>query len=132
MFQRNLLVAFCVIDAETIETIMRIFFDHASHWLSWKNVSVRVHAEVAMYSVENITTCPLLPPAMDVQTISLDRITRLQHFFALRNREAQCIVATHLQPKFWKSINNNDWATERRTGKLKGQSAAKLVKISNT
>ena len=79
-------------------------------------MSISAHAEVALHSVENIRTCPSLPPAMDVQIISLDRITRLQHFLTLQNREAQCIVATHPQPKLWKSIDNNSWDTERRTG----------------
>ena len=92
-------------------------------------MSVSEHAEVALYSVENIRTGS---SAVGAQTISLDRITRLQRFFTLQNREARCIVATHLQPKFWKSIDNNNWASERRTGKLKGQSATKLVKISIT
>ena len=50
-------------------------------------MSVSEHAEVALHSVQNIRTCPSLPPAMDVQIISLDRITRLQHFFTLQNRE---------------------------------------------
>ena len=33
LFQRDLLVAFCDIDAEIVETIMKYFFDHASLWL---------------------------------------------------------------------------------------------------
>ena len=97
-----------------------------------KNVSLSVHAEVALYSVETIKTCPLLPSAVDVRTILLDRVTRLTHFFTLQSREAQCIVATHLQLKFWKSIDNSNWATEQRTGKLEGQSTTKLVKIPIT
>ena len=34
LFQLDLLVAFCGFDAEIVETIMKYFFDHASHWLS--------------------------------------------------------------------------------------------------
>ena len=65
-----------------------------------KNVFLSVHAEVALYLVKTIKTCPLLRPAVDVRTILLDRTTRLKHFFTLQSREAQCIVATHFQPKF--------------------------------
>ena len=49
-----------------------------------KNVSLSVHAEVAMYFVETIKTCPSLPPAVDVPAILLDRTTRLKHFFTCR------------------------------------------------
>ena len=95
-------------------------------------MSLSVHAEVALYSVETINTCPLLPPAEDVRTILLNRTTRLKHFLTLQSREAQCIVATHHQPKFWKSIHNSNRATEQRTGKLKDQSTTKLIKIPIT
>ena len=95
-------------------------------------MSLSAHAEVVLYSVQTIKTCSSLPPAVDVRTILLDRTTRFKHFFTLQSREAQCIVATHLQPKFWKSIDKSNRATEQRTGKLKGQSITKLVKIPIT
>ena len=71
LFQGDLLIAFCDFDAEIVEMIMKHFFDHASHWLSYTNVSLSVHAEVALYSEETIKTCPLLPPSVDVRTILL-------------------------------------------------------------
>ena len=119
LFQRDLLFAFREIDAEIVKTIMKYFLDHASHWLSWKNVSVSVYADVAPYSVEALKTCSSPSPAVDARSLLLDRTARLKHFFTLQSKEAPCIVATHVQPEFWKSIHNNR-ATERRIGKLKG------------
>ena len=97
-----------------------------------KTCLLSVYADVAPYSVEALKTCSSLSPAVDARSLLLDRTARLKHFFTLQtlqSKEAPCIVATHVQPEFWKSIHNNNRATERRIGKLKGLINNKIGEI---
>ena len=118
LFQRDLIVAFQEIDPEIVKTTMKYFLEHASQWLSWKNVALSVYAKVAPYSVEAVKACPF-PVTVDVCSLLQDRTTRLRHF-TMKSKEAPCIAVSHINPNFWKSIHNNNRATERRIGKLKG------------
>ena len=92
-------------------------------------MSLSVYADVAPYYVEALKTCSSLSPAVDARSLLLDRTGRLKHFFTLQSKEAPCIVATHVQPEFLKSIHNNNRATERRIGKLKGLINNKIGEI---
>ena len=70
-------------------------------------------------SVEAVKACPF-PVTVNVCSLLQDRTTRLRHFFTMKSKEALCIAVSHINPNFWKSIHNNNLATERRIGKLKG------------
>jgi len=37
----------------------------------------------------------------------------------VESKKAPCIVTAHVNPNFWKSIENNNRANERRIGRLK-------------
>ena len=130
LFQRDLLVAFRDIDPAIVEMTMKYYLEHASQWLSWKNVALSVHAEVAPYSVEAVKACSL-PQTVDVRSMLEDRTTRLKQFFTMRSKEAPCIAASHVQPTFWKSIDNNNRVTERRIGKLKSLVNSKISEDPN-
>ena len=99
---------------------MKCFLAHASQWLSWKNIALSEHAEVAPYTVEAVKTYESLPEEVNVYSLLQDRTTSLTQFFTKKSREAPCISMTHVKPTFWKSIENHNLSTERRIGRLKG------------
>ena len=83
-------------------------------------MALSVHADVAPYSAETVKNNYSLPKAVDVCSLLQDRTTCLKQFLTTRSKEAPCIAASQIQPTFWKNIDNNSRATERRIGKLKG------------
>ena len=99
LFQRDLIVAFQEIDPEIVKTTMKYFLEHASQWLSWKNVALSVYAKVAPYSVEAVKACPF-PVTVDVCSLLQYRTTRLRHFFTMKSKEAPCIAVSHINPNF--------------------------------
>ena len=99
LFQRDLIVAFQEIDPEIVKTTMKYFLDHASQWLSWKNVALSVYAEVAPYSVEAVEACSF-PATVDEGSLLQDRTTRLRHFFTMKSKEAPCIAVSQINPNF--------------------------------
>ena len=99
LFQRDLIVAFQEIDPEIVKTTMKYFLEHASQWLSWKNVALSVYAKVAPYSVEAVKACPF-PATVDVCSRLQDCTTRLRHFFKMKSKEAPCIAISHINSNF--------------------------------
>ena len=71
-----------------------------------KNIALSVHAEVAPYAVEAVSTSESLPEEVDVCSLLQDRTTRSKQFFTKKSREAPCISMTHVKPTFWKSMEN--------------------------
>ena len=130
LFQRDLIIAFRDINPEIVKTTMKYFLEHASQWMSWKNVCLSGHPEVPPYSLEAVKGCPL-PPAVDACSLLQNRPTCLKQFFTAKSKEAPCIAYSNIQPKFWKSIDNNNGATERRIGKLKGLIKNKICENPN-
>ena len=120
LFQRDLLFAFRQIEPAVANVAMKYFLEHASKWLSWKNVALSVYSEVPPYTTEAIKTSRSFPQSVDVRLFLQDPTKKLKHFFTLKSKDAPCITASHIHPSFWKSIDNNNRSTERRIGKLKG------------
>ena len=120
LFQRDLLFAFRQIEPAVANVAMKYFLEHASKWLSWKNVALSVYSEVPPYTTEAIKTSRSFPQSVDVRLFLQDPTKKLKHFFTWKSKDAPCITASHIHPSFWKSIDNNNRSTERRIGKLKG------------
>ena len=104
LFQLDLLSSYFEVEPNITNAVMKYFLAHASQWLSWKNIALSVHAEVAPYTAEAITTSESLPEELDVCSLLQDRTTRLKQFFTKKSREAPCVSMTHVKPTFWKSI----------------------------
>ena len=53
-FTRDLLLAYKEVDLPVFEAIWKHFVQHASQWLSPKNIVLSVHAEVPIYTVDAV------------------------------------------------------------------------------
>ena len=83
------------------------------------NVAVSVFAEVSPYSVEAVKTSHY-PDCVDARKLLQGRKAGLRDFFTSESRTAPCIVCSQVPVAHWKNIGNNNRATERLIGKLKG------------
>ena len=54
LFTRDLLLAYKEVDSPVFEAIWKHFVQHASQWLSPKNIALRVHAEVPPYTIDAV------------------------------------------------------------------------------
>ena len=54
LFTRDLLLAYKEVDLPVFEAIWKHFVQHASQWLSPKNIALSVHAEVPPYTVDAV------------------------------------------------------------------------------
>ena len=91
---------------------MKYFLAYASQCLSWENVALRVHAKVAPYTAKRVKSSKSLTEEVDVRSLLLDRRSRLKHFFTNRSTETACISMTHVQPFFYKLIDNHNRSTK--------------------
>ena len=65
-------------------------------------------------------TSSSLPVAIDTRAQMKCRAARLKNFFTSQSQSAPCVTHSDIIPAMlWKSINNNNRATEKRIGKLK-------------
>ena len=119
LFQRDLLFAWREIEPELVDVLWKYYVKHASQWLSPKNVAWSVHANVPPYSIEAVKTGSL-PPQVNIETCLTNRSSNLKHFFTTQSKEAPCISLNQVSSQFWKTVENNNRANERRIGKLKG------------
>ena len=71
------------------------------------------------YTLEAVKTVSL-PQQVDIEACLLNRRSSLKKFFTIHSKEAPCISCYYASPQFWKIIENNNRANERRIGKLKG------------
>jgi len=119
LFQRDLLLAYSELDPSVANLVLKYFLDHASEWLTSKNVALSVHAEVAPYTAEAVKTHQSLPDHVDIRRLLQKKNTTLKDFFTKSSKFAPCISAGHVSPAFWQSIDNHNRSTERLIGKLK-------------
>ena len=56
LFQRDLLLAYCEIDSELADAVLKYFYEHALQWMSPVKVALSVFAEVLPYSIEAVKT----------------------------------------------------------------------------
>jgi len=116
LFTRDLLLAYKEVDLPVFEAIWKHFVQHASQWLSPKNIALSVHAEVPPYTVDAVKE-KAFPNNVDIEQALLKR-KQLRDFFTEESKLSPCI-ACFSSPMFWKSIDNNNRSTERFIGRLK-------------
>jgi len=126
LFQRNLLHAYKEVDPELAEVALKYFYEHAVQWLSPINVALSVFAEVPPYSFEAVTT-GTFPQSVDTGMLVRDRKTTLKCFFTSQSKNAPCIMCSEIPAAFWRCVENNNRATERIIGKMKGVVQSKIV-----
>ena len=90
LFTRNLLLAYKEVDLPVFEAIWKLFFWHASQWLSPKNVALSVHAEVPPYTIDAVKE-KAFPKNVDIQQALLKR-KQLRDFFTEESKFSPCIV----------------------------------------
>ena len=118
LFQRDLLLAYREIDSGLAD-VMKYFYEHAGQWMSPVNVALSVFSEVSTYSIEAVKTYHN-PDFVDARKLLQGRKAGLRDYFTSESRTASCIVCSKVPIAYWKSIKNNNRATERLIGKLKG------------
>ena len=79
LFTRDLLLAYKEVDLPVFEAIWKHFVQHASQWLSPKNIALRVHAEVPPYTIDAVKE-KAFPKNVDIQQALLKR-KQLRDFF---------------------------------------------------
>ena len=131
LFQRDLLAAYQEVEPEITSNVMKYYVQHASQWLSWKNVALSVHAKVPPYTVEATKTSTSLLQAVDVVSLLQNRSTRLKHFFTQKSKKAPCLALSNISSTFWKLIDNHSRSTERRIGKLKNLVNERIIDTSH-
>ena len=88
-------------------------------WMSPVNVALGVFAEVSPYSIQAVKTSHY-PDSVDARKLLQGRKAGLRDVFTSESKTAPCIVCSEVPVAHWKSIENNNIATERLIGKLKG------------
>ena len=118
LFQRDLLLAYRDIDSELAD-VLKYFYEHALQLMSPVNVALSVFAEVSPYSIEAVKTS-YYPDSVDARKLLRGRKAGLKDSFTSESRTAPCIVCSEVPVAHWKTIENNNRATEKLIGKLKG------------
>ena len=116
-FQRDLLMAYREIDSELAD-VLKYFYEHAVQWMLPVNIALSVFAKDSPYSFEAVKTSHY-PDSVDAQKLLQGRKAGLRGSFASESRTAPCIICSEVPVAHWKSIKNNNRATERLIGKLK-------------
>ena len=119
LFQRDFLFAWREIELELVDVLWKYYVKHASQWLSPKNVALSVHANEPTYSIEAVKAGSQ-PPQVNIETCLMNRSSNLKHFFTTQSKEPPCISLNQVSSQFWKTVENNNRANERRIDKLKG------------
>ena len=76
------------------------------------NVTLSVLAEVSPYSIEAVKTSHY-PHSVDARKLLQGQKAGLRDFFTSESRTAPCIVCFEVPVGHWKSIKNNNRATEK-------------------
>ena len=79
LIARDLLLAYKEVDLPVFEAIWKHFVQHASQWLSPKNIALSVHAEALPYTVDAVKEKGF-PRNVDIQQALLKR-KQLRDFF---------------------------------------------------
>ena len=87
---QDLLLAYKEVDLPVFEAIWKHFVQHASQWLSPKNVALSVHAEVPSYTVDAVKE-KAFPKNVDIQQ-ALCKRKQLRDFFTEENKFSTCIT----------------------------------------
>ena len=119
LFQRNLLFTFREINLELAEVALKYFYEHALQWMTPINVALDMFSEVPPYSFEAVKTGHY-PDSVDARKLLQERKATLRDFFSAESTTAPCILCSEVPETHWRSIENNNRATERFIGKLKG------------
>ena len=83
------------------------------------NVALSVFAKILPYSIEAVKTSHY-PDSVEARKPLQGRKAGLRDFFTSESRTALCMGCSEVPIVHWKSIENNNRATERLIGKLKG------------
>ena len=107
------------IDSELADVVLKYFYEHAVQWMSPVNVALSVLAEVSPYCIEAVKMSHY-PDSVVARKLLQGRKADLRDFFTSESRTTPCIVCSEVPVAHRKSIENNNRATERLMGKLKG------------
>ena len=99
--------------------VLKYFYEHAVQWMLPVNIALSVFAEVSPYSIETVKTSRY-PGSVDARKLLQGRKAGLRDVLTSESKTAPCIVCSEVPVAHWKSIENNNIATERLIGKLKG------------
>ena len=100
--------------------VFKYFVEYGSQWLSPKNVALSLFSDILPLYLEAVKTSSSLPLAINTRAQIKCRAARLKIFFTTQSQSAPCVTYSDIIPAMsWKSIDNNNRATERRIGKLK-------------
>ena len=90
LFTRDSLLAYKEVDLPVFEAIWKHFVQHASQWLSPKNIALSVHAEVPPYTIDAVKEMTF-PKNVDIQRALLKR-KQLRDFFTEESKFPPCIA----------------------------------------
>ena len=68
---------------------------------------------------------------MDTRKLLQERKAGLKDFFTVESKTASCITCLEVPAAHWRNMENNNRATERFTGKLKGVVQNKILDSSS-
>ena len=95
LFTRDLLLAYKEVDLPVFKAIWKHFVQHASQWLSPKNIALSVHAEVPRYTIDAVKE-KAFPKSIDIQQALLKR-NQLRDCFTERVNFLHVLLAFRLQ-----------------------------------
>ena len=120
LFQRDLLFAYQKVDKQLANMVLKYFVEHGSQWLSPKNVALTLFSNIPPLSLEAVKTSSSLPVAIDARAQMKCRAARLKIFFNTQFQNVPCVTYSDIIPaRFWKSIDDNNRATERANKEAK-------------
>ena len=119
LFQRDLILAYQKSDEQMANMVFKYFVEHGSQWLSLKNVALGLFSDIPPLSLKTedfiLVACCYRYSCSDEC-----RAARLENFFTTQSQSAPSVTYSDIIPAIlWKSIDNNNRATERRIRKLK-------------
>jgi len=117
LFQRDLLLAYEVVDPGLCEVVKRYFIQHAFSWLSPHNIALSLYSENPPFTKEVLISLSSLPEEIAREGLLLTRGTNLKDFFTVASKSAPCVLFGSTE--FWKCIDNHNRCNEREIGKLK-------------
>ena len=119
LFQKDLVLVYQKSDEQVANMVFKYFVEHGSQWLSLKNVALGLFSDIPPLSLETedfiVVACCYRYSCSDEC-----RAARLKNFFTTQSQSAPRVTYSDIIPAIlWKSIDNNNRATERRIRKLK-------------
>ena len=117
LFQRDLLLAYEVVDSDLCKVVNRYFMQHAKSWLSPHNVALSVYSENPPMAIEVLTSLTSFPEEAAIEDLLVNRQANLKDFVTIFSKRAPCILFGSVE--FWKSIENHNRCNEREIGMLK-------------